>query len=259
MTRTASVALAALLATSCGDGGPGSIEDGPVLLDESVRPPESLAAIRALEWRPEAGAIAYNDRVVPYDLNSALFSDYALKARAIYVPEGQTIAYDAEGVLQMPVGTAIFKTFYFPADFREPEQDITLIETRVLIHTADGWEAWPYIWNEEQTDAILTLGGETRTLSFVDDEGTSQTANYLIPQRNQCVACHERNEDGETRMVPLGPAARHLNRDVRLRQRPGQSAHAHGRYGHAQRPARAQHGPGRLRLPAGRGDGRGRD
>ena len=191
-----------------------SIDDGPVEVDLSERPPERLSHMRLLQWNPDTEQIEYNARVVPYDLNTALFSDFALKARAVYVPEGQTIAYDPAMPFDFPVGTVIVKTFYFPADFRAPTQDITLIETRVLRRNADGWEAWPYIWNEAQTEAFLEVGGETRPLSFVDGEGATQTANYLVPQRNQCGSCHSRNvgDRGRATLTPIGPTARHLNR-----------------------------------------------
>jgi len=213
--RAALFAALGLLALSCADeGGPMRITDGPVQIDTGARPPDLLSDLRALQWNAATETIEYNDRVVPYDLNTPLFSDYSLKARAIYVPEGQAMTYDADGVFQLPVGTAIFKTFYFPADFREPDANLTLIETRVLIHTEDGWEAWPYIWNEAQTDAVLDLGGESRAISFVDADGAEQTASYLIPQRNQCSSCHERNLGGDEPVItPIGPAARHLNRD----------------------------------------------
>ena len=216
MSRAAIFAALGLLALSCADeGGPMRISDGPVVVDTTARPPELLSDMRALQWNAETQTIEYNDRVVAYDLNTPLFSDYALKARAVYLPEGQAMSYDADGVFRFPVGAAIFKTFYFPADLREPDANITLIETRVLIHTEDGWEAWPYVWNEEQTEAVLDLGGESRAISFVDAEGASQTASYLIPQRNQCSSCHERNlgEGGEPVISPIGPAARNLNRD----------------------------------------------
>ena len=185
------VALAAALA-GCGGDAPMSIADGPVLVNLDEPPPERLSHMRLLEWDAGAASIRYNDRVVPYDLNTPLFSDFSLKARAIYVPEGQTIAYTADGPLDFPVGTVIVKTFYFADDLREPTENVRLIETRVLRHTARGWDAWPYIWNEEGTDAFLEVGGETRAITFVDPAGESRTANYLIPQRNQCRSCHER-------------------------------------------------------------------
>ena len=192
-----------------------SIADGPVVVDTSMRPPDRLSHMRVLDWNIAAGRIDYNALVVPYDLNTPLFTDYALKARAIYLPPGEAITYNADDVLTFPVGTVIVKTFYFPADLRQPDQDLTVIETRVLIHTPFGWEAWPYVWNDEQTDAELRVGGETRAITFIDAQGASQTANYLVPQRNQCRSCHERNvgADGGSALTPIGPAARHLNRD----------------------------------------------
>ena len=212
---TVTALLASSLIASC-DGDPSvmSIADGPVEVDLTINPPDMMSQIRLLDWRPDTGSFQYNDRIVPYDLNTPLFTDYALKARAVYVPEGAAIEYDADGPLVFPVGSILIKTFYYPADFREPDQNLTLIETRLLINTADGWEAWPYIWNEEQTDAELRLGGETRMLSFIDSEGANQTVSYLIPQRNQCRSCHERNvgPGGSPAISPIGPAARHLNR-----------------------------------------------
>ncbi|MFK7990595.1 MAG: SO2930 family diheme c-type cytochrome [Sandaracinaceae bacterium] len=206
--------LSLALLVSCGDGAM-SIDDGPVLVDLTERPPERLSHMRLLSWDPATESIRYNTRVVPYELNTPLFSDFALKARALYIPEGAAAAYNPERPLDLPIGSVIVKTFYYPADLREPERDITLIETRVLRHTTSGWETWPYIWNADQTDATLQVGGETRSITFVDVAGESRTASYLVPQRNQCRSCHERNvgEGGATVLTPIGPAARHLNRD----------------------------------------------
>jgi len=211
---------------ACGDGGGGDgdddvleppmgIGDGPVLVDLSAPPPRQLSHMRLLEWDAAAETIRYNDRVVPYDLNTPLFSDYALTARATYIPDGEAATYDAEGVMAFPVGTVIVKTFYFADDFRTPGEDLRLIETRVLRHGEDGWEAWPYLWNDEQTEATLAVGGATMTIDFVDAQGQLQTSSYLVPQRNQCLSCHERNvgPGGSTVLTPIGPAARHLNRD----------------------------------------------
>ncbi len=189
--------------------------EGPPTVDVEAAPPESLSELQLFLWDPGEGFV-YNERVVPYELNTPLFSDYALKERAIYVPEGETMGYDGEGVFSFPVGSVIVKTFYFAPDMREPLVDRELIETRVLMHTSEGWEAWPYIWNEEQTDAVLSPSGATRALSFIDPQGEPREASYLVPQRNQCSSCHVRNigEGGEAVLTPIGPAARHLNRDL---------------------------------------------
>ncbi len=206
--------LGALLLCACEGGGGGL--DGPPVVPTTGPPPDQLSALRLLEWDGEAQAIRYNERVVPYDLNTPLFTDYALKSRAIYFPDGQSATYDPSEPFDFPVGTAIVKTFYFPADFRQPDQALTLIETRLLVRTDEGWSAWPYVWNEAQTDAVLEPGGQTRSISFVDESGATQTASYLVPQRNQCRSCHERNVGvgGTAATGPIGPAARHLNRDL---------------------------------------------
>ncbi|MBX3269516.1 MAG: hypothetical protein KF729_04615 [Sandaracinaceae bacterium] len=212
MSRLA-LALAALALAGCDDGRM-RIADGPPLVPRTGRPPDQLSHLRLFEW--DAGAFRYNDRVVPYDLTTPLFTDYALKERAIYVPEGEAMAYDPAVPFALPVGSAIVKTFYFPRDLRRPDEDLTLIETRVLVHGQDGWTAWPYVWNAEQTEAFLRVGGETRAITFIDAEGSERTASYLVPQRNQCTSCHERNvgPGGAAAMTPIGPAARYLNRDL---------------------------------------------
>ena len=45
-------------------------------------------------------------------------------------------------------------------DFNKPNNDIKIMETRLLIKTIDDWVALPYIWNEEQTDAVLEITGQ---------------------------------------------------------------------------------------------------
>ena len=61
--------------------------------------------------------------VIPYDLNSALFSDYAEKFRFIKLPAGHACALTSDDdVFEFPVGTVIAKTFAFPHDARDPSQ-----------------------------------------------------------------------------------------------------------------------------------------
>lgn len=208
MRRAAFVLLAALLA-SCGDGRAFA---GPVVVDlEATRPFARLSEWRLLTLRD--GHVVYNDRVVPYDLATPLFSDYTLKDRAIYLPEGATIAYADAGVLDFPVGTVIVKSFSIAPDLRAPDVDRRVLETRVLVRHADGWRTWPYRWNDAQTDAELAPAGAVVELSFVDTDGTPREASYLVPNRNQCTSCHERQTSPgamETVVTPIGPTARNL-------------------------------------------------
>ena len=141
--------------------------------------------------------------VLPYDLNTTLFSDYAEKARFIYVPEGQQIPFDTAGTLNLPIGTVLIKHFFYP----EPDGTEDYIETRLFIKRMDGWQPEIYEWNDAQTDAERTVIGGTRQLT-VTANGEQRTFNYLIPNQNQCKNCHAYN--GE--IQPIGPTIPNLNK-----------------------------------------------
>jgi uncharacterized repeat protein (TIGR03806 family) len=147
--------------------------------------------------------------VIPYDLNSALFSDYAEKIRFIKLPAGEHAAYRDDDVFEFPVGTVIAKTFAYPRDARDRSQGRRLIETRILKREPDGWVGLPYVWNDAQTEASLDVAGDTVDVTWLHTDGRPRTDNYIIPNANQCKGCHK---SGET-MKPIGPKARHLNRD----------------------------------------------
>jgi uncharacterized repeat protein (TIGR03806 family) len=151
--------------------------------------------------------------VIPYDLNSALFSDYADKYRFIKLPAGTRAAYREDDVFDFPVGTVIAKTFAFPRDARDSSQGRRLIETRILKHNEDGWVGLPYVWNDAQTEATLDVAGDTVDVSWIHTDGRRMTDNYIIPNSNQCKGCHTSGE----KMRPIGPKARHLNRDFAYR------------------------------------------
>ncbi|GAB3018918.1 SO2930 family diheme c-type cytochrome [Spirosoma pulveris] len=153
-----------------------------------------------VEQKPAAG-------VVPYALNTPLFSDYAEKLRFVKLPAGRSVAYNDSSVLNFPEGTTLIKTFYYPADFRNPAKGRRLMETRLLVHQASGWKAFDYVWNDEQTDAFLEVAGDTKTVSYIDADGQIQQHPYTIPNLNQCKGCHNRNEV----MTPIGPSVRQLN------------------------------------------------
>lgn len=139
-----------------------------------------------------------DDDVIPYELNTPLWSDGAEKLRFIYVPDGAVIENNGDGLLQFPVGTALIKTFAFGEG-----DDRRLIETRVLLHRADGWLALPYRWNEEQDDAFLALAGGRLDVTTPAGEDIS----YRIPNKNQCKACHSLDDV----VVPIGPKARNMS------------------------------------------------
>ncbi|WP_207513918.1 SO2930 family diheme c-type cytochrome [Longitalea luteola] len=147
--------------------------------------------------------------VIPYEINSELFSNYAQKMRFIKLPNGSKARYTAKGALHFPQGTVIIKNFYYENDFRKPGQGRKVIETRLLVNEAEGWTAYPYVWNDEQTEAFYDVAGDVKKVSYINGSGKRIRIDYIIPNKNQCKGCHIR---GGT-MQPIGPTARQLNRD----------------------------------------------
>jgi len=147
--------------------------------------------------------------VLPYDVSAQLFSDYSLKSRFIVLPSTEQLTYKPDGSFNFPVESILIKTFYYPSDLRIPKDNIRFMETRLLIHTRDGWMGFPYIWNDEQTEAYLEIAGKRLDVSFIDREGQSINFEYSVPNFNQCKGCHV----NQNRMIPIGPKVRLLNHD----------------------------------------------
>jgi uncharacterized repeat protein (TIGR03806 family) len=145
--------------------------------------------------------------IVEYQINTALFSNYAEKSRFIKIPEGTSAIYNDSVSFDFPVGTILIKNFYFYNDFRKPEKGKKILETRLLVNEPQGWQAYPYIWNDEQTEAFYDAAGETKSITYVNASGKKITTPYVIPNKNQCKGCHIRNN----KMEPIGPTARQLN------------------------------------------------
>lgn len=170
------------------------------------RPARTLSAYR---FFVDAAGREPNAGVIPYDLNTPLWSDGALKFRYVYVPPGAQARYSEGDVFEFPVGTVLIKTFAAAADMRRPNENLRFLETRLLIRRAEGWIALPYVWNEQQTEATLSPIGATLPVRFIDDSGESIALDWAVPNRNECQACHDR----AGAITPIGPAARNLNRD----------------------------------------------
>lgn len=146
--------------------------------------------------------------VLPYDLNSPLFSDYAHKKRFVWMPDGSKASYNSDFTpLDFPLRSVIIKNFYY--DNVQPTGTTRIIETRLMYMTVDGWEFAKYVWNDEQTEATFTNAGSFTNVEWIEN-GITNTVNYRIPSRNECFTCH--NKFGTP--VPIGPKPQNLNRDL---------------------------------------------
>lgn len=183
------------------------MQSNKVMLDVAAKPFEMLSQYNF--FKGALKDLVPNERIMPYDLISPLFSDYAHKARFIYLPDGKTVDYTEDKVLQLPEGACIIKNFYYPDDFRKPEGKRRVIETRLLVHRKEAWEALEYIWNDEQTDAHIETAGDIKKVSWIHYDGTKKDINYIIPNKNQCKGCHWINGA----ITPIGPKVKNMNKD----------------------------------------------
>ncbi|MES1997609.1 MAG: SO2930 family diheme c-type cytochrome [Pseudomonadota bacterium] len=180
------------------------------------------------------GRIVPHAGMVTYELNSPLFSDYAQKWRTVWMPRGVAATYDPSKSFDFPVGTIVSKTFYYtvPADSTAPQtsdtvvkmtpasyqngvngldlKHVRLVETRLLVRRAEGWVAFPYVWNADGTDATLERTGADIPLTFVDG-ASKKPFTYSVPNQNQCAGCHAQ-DFRDRKISPIGLKARHLNR-----------------------------------------------
>lgn len=149
--------------------------------------------------------------LIPYSVNSPLWSDHAEKERYIALPGDSQIEYNTVEYPQpapgaprgwkFPDGTVIVKTFFLDMDLSKPESRRRL-ETRILhLERVAGteevgdqvWRGYTYVWNDDQTEAeLLDVKGADRTFTIRDPaaEGGKRTQTWHFPSRAECTLCH---------------------------------------------------------------------
>lgn len=123
-----------------------------------------------------------------------LWTDGAGKQRWVYLPPGATIDASDIAAWRYPVGTRFWKEFSFGG---------RRVETRMLWKaSAEGWIAASYVWNDEQTEAVLAPDAGVPGIVEV-----APGRRHSVPARADCAACHG------TPHAPLGFGALQLSTD----------------------------------------------
>ena len=139
--------------------------------------------------------------VIPYEINAHHWADNTTSKRWIGLADGAQLALyeksnwmtgDIQGQFNFPHNTVIAKTVYLQLDPADPESKRRL-ETQVLHRFHDDWMAYNYVWNEEQTDAILqeniAVEKEFRIAAPQTSDGYRKQ-KWLHSSRDQCMLCH---------------------------------------------------------------------
>jgi len=156
-------------------------------------------------FKNKLNALDPNEGVLPYELNTPLFTDYAVKNRFIVLPKGTAMKYISEGIPDFPDSTIIIKNFAYI----NAKHEKIMIETRLLVKDPKDktWKVMDYLWNKEQTDAIKHITGAKIPMTLLDNDNNKIFTKYEVPNTNDCKRCHANNDV----LTPIGPKVRNLN------------------------------------------------
>lgn len=207
MKKYHSIPMSFLFCIALLDTAQTAAETPPVHIDLDHLPARTISEYHLFQ---DAARQIPNDGVLPYDINTPLYSDYASKHRFVWMPEGVSAIYNEDAAFEFPAGAVLIKTFGFLHDIRDPSKGERIVETRLLVRKPEGWVGFAYIWNEDVTEAKLAVAGGRADVSWTHFDGeTRHLKGYIIPNMNECKQCHENGGA----LQPIGPKARHLNKD----------------------------------------------
>ena len=181
--------------------------------DDDILIVDHQGAIYRLEWEPknrpttkfptllsETGLFTLVEGhqtvpgLIPYTVNSPLWSDAAHKERFIALPGDSKIAFTPNRGWNFPDGAVLVKTFSLDLEDGTPASRHR-IETRLLTRQQGEWVGYSYAWNEAQTEATLVQKtGVDRTFTIQDARapGGKREQTWHYPSRAECMVCHSR-------------------------------------------------------------------
>lgn len=170
-----------------------TVGSGPVLRLEREQPaelvPSRLSQVGAFD---DLAALLPSDGLIPYRVQTPLYSDGASKQRWLGLPAGSQVGFAETGPYAFPDGSVFVKHFEMALDERQPELRRRL-ETRFLVATAQGYYGITYRWNDAGTDATPVLDGLLETLRITLADGSVRQQPYYYPSPSDCGVCHNSN------------------------------------------------------------------
>ncbi|PAY16171.1 hypothetical protein CKO51_28140 [Rhodopirellula sp. SM50] len=139
--------------------------------------------------------------VVEYEISAHRWADGTQSRQWIAIPgDEQLTLYDRDdwqtgqtaGRFRFPPDTVVTKTVTYRTDPNDPATERRL-ETQVLHLLGDEWQAYNYVWNDDQTDALLQDDVATeRKLTIKDDRFPDgmRTQTWRHASRSECLLCH---------------------------------------------------------------------
>jgi len=149
--------------------------------------------------------LAPGPALVPYTVNSPLWSDAAVKSRWIALPTNTFINFYPTGEWSFPPGTVLFKNFELVTNENNPAQRRRL-ETRLLVCDTNGTVyGASYRWRANNSDADIVNFSTNEDILITTATGV-RTQQWSYPGRSDCLRCHTPAAGGV-----LGLKTRQLN------------------------------------------------
>ena len=147
--------------------------------------------------------------LIPYTVNSPLWSDGAVKSRWMALPSNSVIGFAPNGEWTFPAGTVFVKTFELPVDDTNPKI-LRRLETRLLVRDTNGAVyGASYKWRADHSDADLVTAGTNEDILIKTASGT-RIQRWFYPGRQDCLTCHTPASGGV-----LGIKTRQLDGDFK--------------------------------------------
>ncbi len=153
--------------------------------------------------------------VIPYSVNSPLWSDGSFKSRFFAIPQQKNSDESPPGISvsgnkgwSFPEQTVLVKSFAVDTIEGNPKSR-RWIETRFLHRENKEWVGYSYRWNKEQTDATLVdKAGLDINFNVQSIGGATIERKWRYPSRAECMVCHARAAS-----FVLGLSTPQMNRD----------------------------------------------
>ena len=149
------------------------------------------------------------DFLIPYSVNSPLWSDGAVKKRWFTLPKNSVIGFSSTNEWTFPAGSVFVKNFALPVDDANPNV-LQRLETRILVRDTNGYVyGATYKWRTDNSDADLVTSGTNELITIKTATGT-RIQNWFYPGRQDCLTCHTPASGGV-----LGLKTRQINGDFK--------------------------------------------
>jgi len=138
--------------------------------------------------------------VVPYRISAEAWADGTEATRLIALPGDTRLTIEdrqnpqqgyIRGKYRFPTDGVLAKTIALETRPGDPSSR-RRIETQILHFTGSDWNAYSYLWNDDQTDAELVPadGATVRLTLAADGPAAPQSREYRVVGRTECLICH---------------------------------------------------------------------